>query len=61
LTAAGAAAICDLPYDAHIAERGQVTLGNLNTNTRTALTRIAATVVGALNEHATRDEMEVTR
>lgn len=61
LTAAGAAAICDLPYDAHIAERGQVTLGNLNTNTRTALTHIAATVVGALNEHATRDEMEVTR
>jgi MinD-like ATPase involved in chromosome partitioning or flagellar assembly len=61
LTAAGAAAICDLPYDAHIAERGQVTLGNLNTNTRTALTHIASTVVGALNEHATRDEMEVTR
>lgn len=61
MTAAGAAAICDLPYDAHIAERGQVTLAQLNTATRTALTQIAATVVRALNEHATHDEMEVTR
>jgi MinD-like ATPase involved in chromosome partitioning or flagellar assembly len=61
MTAAGAAAICDLPYDAHIAERGQVTLGNLDAATKEALTRIAATVVGALNDHATHDEMEVTR
>jgi MinD-like ATPase involved in chromosome partitioning or flagellar assembly len=61
MTAAGAAAICDLPFDPHIAERGQVTLGSLNTDTRTALTHIAATVVGALNDHALRDEMDVTR
>lgn len=52
MSAAGAAAICDLPYDPHIAERGQLTLGNLEPQTRAALTHIAATVVGALAEHA---------
>jgi MinD-like ATPase involved in chromosome partitioning or flagellar assembly len=61
LTAAGAAAICDLPYDPHIAERGQLTLGSLQAGTRTALTRIAATVVGAVTEHASRQDAEVNR
>jgi MinD-like ATPase involved in chromosome partitioning or flagellar assembly len=61
MTAAGAAAICDLPYDPHIAERGQLTLGSLRSETRTALTRIAATVVGAVTEHATRQDAEVNR
>ena len=52
MAAAGAAAVCDLPYDSHIAERGQLTLANLESSTRNALTHIAATVVGALTDHA---------
>jgi MinD-like ATPase involved in chromosome partitioning or flagellar assembly len=61
MTIAGAAAICDLPYDPHIAERGQLTLGSLRPETRTALTHIAATVVGAVTEHASRQDVEVNR
>lgn len=61
MTAAGAAAICDLPYDPHIAERGQLTLASLQPETRTALTRIAATVVGAVTEAASRRDAEVDR
>lgn len=61
MTAAGAAAVCDLPYDPHIAERGQLTLGSLKPATRTALTHIAATVVGAVTDHASRQDVEVNR
>ena len=61
MTAAGAAAVCDLPYDPHIAERGQLTLGNLRPATRTALTHIAATVVRAVTDHAAQQTEEVNR
>lgn len=45
---AGVSALHEIPYDAHIAERGQITLGNLNPATRDAFTSAAASVVRSL-------------
>lgn len=48
LSQAGVAALHEIPYDAHIAERGQLTLGNLNPATRDAFVAAAASVVRSL-------------
>lgn len=44
----GVSAVHEIPYDSHIAERGQITLGNLNPATRDAFTAAAASVVRSL-------------
>ncbi|WP_104080980.1 hypothetical protein [Cryobacterium sp. Y11] len=48
LLQAGVSALHDIPYDSHIAERGQLTLSNLNPATRDAFTAAAASVVRSL-------------
>jgi cellulose biosynthesis protein BcsQ len=48
LKQAGVNALHEIPYDSHIAERGQLTLGNLNLATRNAFTAAAASVVRSL-------------
>jgi len=48
LDRAGVSAVHEIPYDSHIAERGQITLGNLNPATRDAFTAAAASVVRSL-------------
>lgn len=48
LDQAGVSALHEIPYDSHIAERGQITLGNLNPATRDAFTAAAASVVRSL-------------
>jgi len=48
LEGAGAAHIFDIPFDDHIAERGQLTLGQLNRDTYRVLAAAAAAVVGTL-------------
>jgi len=45
---AGISALHEIPYDAHIAERGPLTLSNLNPATRDAFTAAAASVVRSL-------------
>ena len=52
LTAAGVAHVHEIPYDAHIAERGQLTLAALQPATRDAFTAAAATVVQTLQSTA---------
>lgn len=44
----GVRAVFDVPYDVHIAERGQLTLDRLDPSTRRAFTAIAANVVSRL-------------
>ncbi|MGW4928625.1 MinD/ParA family ATP-binding protein [Agromyces sp. NPDC004153] len=46
-------AVFDVPYDSHIAERGQLTLDRLDPSTRRAFTAIAANVVSHL-QHSIR-------
>lgn len=48
LNQAGVTALHDIPYDAHIAERGQLTLAQLQPATRDAFVAAAASVVRAL-------------
>ncbi|MDJ0324350.1 hypothetical protein QMG61_11315 [Cryobacterium sp. PH31-AA6] len=48
LNQAGVSALHEIPYDTHIAERGQLTLGSLNPATRDAFVAAAASVVRAL-------------
>ncbi|TFD91564.1 hypothetical protein E3T61_08870 [Cryobacterium lactosi] len=48
LNQAGVTALHDIPYDAHIAERGQLTLAQLQPATREAFVAAAASVVRAL-------------
>ena len=48
LKQAGVSALHEIPYDSHIAERGQLTLSNLNPATRNAFTAAAASVVRSL-------------
>jgi len=48
LNQAGVTALHDIPYDAHIAERGQLTLAQLNPATKDAFVAAAASVVRAL-------------
>ncbi|TFD84039.1 hypothetical protein E3T61_19930 [Cryobacterium lactosi] len=48
LNQAGVNALHDIPYDAHIAERGQLTLAQLQPATRDAFVAAAASVVRAL-------------
>ncbi|RII95554.1 hypothetical protein DZF95_00295 [Clavibacter michiganensis] len=50
LREAGVQALFEIPYDAHIAERGQLTLGSLAPSTRDAFTAAAAAVVRILQE-----------
>lgn len=44
----------DIPFDAHIAERGPITLGKLTAPTREAFTAVAAGVVGQINQNIYR-------
>ncbi len=48
LSQAGVSALHEIPYDAHIAERGQLTLSRLNPATRDAFVAAAASVVRSL-------------
>jgi MinD-like ATPase involved in chromosome partitioning or flagellar assembly len=48
LNQVGVTALHDIPYDAHIAERGPLTLAQLNPATKNAFTAAAASVVRAL-------------
>jgi MinD-like ATPase involved in chromosome partitioning or flagellar assembly len=50
LREAGVQALFEIPYDAHIAERGQLTLGSLAPSTRDAFAAAAAAVVRILQE-----------
>jgi len=43
--------IYSVPYDAHVAERGAITLSKLSTATRQAVTTIAAGVVAQINQN----------
>ncbi|MBM7470547.1 nucleotide-binding protein [Subtercola frigoramans] len=52
LTEAGISTIHDIPYDRHIAERGQITLATLTPATADAFTSAAATVVKTLQTAA---------
>ena len=52
LASRGIAHIHAIPFDAHIAERGQVTLGKLDETTRRAFTAAAADVVRTLQNTA---------
>lgn len=48
---AGLAQVHTIPYDAHIAERGPITLGNLNPQTYSAFAAAAAGVIRALQSN----------
>ena len=48
LAEAGVTGIHTIPYDAHIAERGEITLDNLNPATRDAFTAAAAAAIRSL-------------
>jgi len=48
ITGAGVFRVLSIPYDAHIAERGQLTLAKLTPATRRAFTAVAASVVESL-------------
>ncbi|TFC82076.1 ParA family protein [Cryobacterium cheniae] len=48
LSQAGVSALHEIPYDSHIAERGQLTLSRLNPATRDAFVAAAASVVRSL-------------
>lgn len=48
LAAAGVAQVFSVPYDAHIAERGQLTLGRLDPATYRVLAAAAATIVSSV-------------
>lgn len=48
LAEAGVSGIHTIPYDAHIAERGEITLDNLNPATRDAFTAAAAAAIRSL-------------
>lgn len=61
IAAAGVGTVCDLPYDPHIAERGQITLARLQPDTITAFTHLADAVVASMNEHVTSDYEEAAR
>jgi MinD-like ATPase involved in chromosome partitioning or flagellar assembly len=50
LCEAGVQALIEIPYDAHIAERGQLTVGSLAPSTRDAFAAAAAAVVRILQE-----------
>lgn len=52
LEAAGVRTFHRLPYDAHIAGRGEITLGQVNEGAREALTLLAADVIRALTAAA---------
>lgn len=48
--------IYSVPYDAHVAERGEITLGKVSTTTRQALTAIAAGVIAQTNQNVFEKE-----
>ncbi|MDJ0339050.1 hypothetical protein [Cryobacterium sp. PH31-O1] len=52
LADSGAAEVFNVPYDAHIAERGQITLGSLNPITRRVFAAVAAGVVRSLHSRS---------
>jgi MinD-like ATPase involved in chromosome partitioning or flagellar assembly len=52
---AGVASLHEIPYDAHIAERGQITLDKLNPATREAFATLAADVVTTLKTLVSTD------
>jgi MinD-like ATPase involved in chromosome partitioning or flagellar assembly len=60
ITAAGVGTLCDLPYDPHIAERGQITLAKLAPTTIAAFTHLANAVIQSLNTTVTPDLEEVS-
>lgn len=47
--------LLDIPYDAHIAERGEITLGKLQPVTREAFVAAAAAVVRTLQDNVSND------
>ncbi|WP_148076866.1 hypothetical protein [Frigoribacterium sp. PhB24] len=52
---AGMNTLLDIPYDAHIAERGEITLGKLQPVTREAFVAAAAAVVRTLQDNVSND------
>lgn len=48
---AGVTTLLDIPYDAHIAERGEISLGKLQASTREAFVAAAAAVVRTLQDN----------
>ena len=52
LAEAGVSEVHTIPYDAHIAERGEITLDNLKSATRDAFTAAAAAVIRSLQTTA---------
>jgi cellulose biosynthesis protein BcsQ len=54
LEGSGVALVFDIPYDAHIAERGQLTLGSLDRETYRVFASASAAVVAMLRDPAAR-------
>lgn len=52
---AGMNTLVDIPYDAHVAERGEITLGKLQLPTREAFVVAAAAVVRTLQDNVSND------
>lgn len=52
---AGVTTLLDIPYDAHIAERGEISIGKLQTPTREAFVAAAAAVVRTLQDNVSND------
>ena len=52
---AGVVSLLDIPYDAHIAERGEISLGKLQPATREAFVAAAAAVVRTLQDNVSND------
>lgn len=52
---AGVTTLLDIPYDAHIAERGEISLGKLQAPTREAFVAAAAAVVRTLQDNVSND------